>query len=170
MHRRWVTSSGRQTVGRRLRRRILGSAAPGFEIDDLDLSFDFEDILFGSIKWIVKIVLILLIVPVVLVVVLLVGLVETIVRVGLRRRGPSTASGATAPRSGGGRPASGGPATGATRSGSPSPPAAPPRAATSGPGPADRARLRQGQPSGRTGADRRVRWPPWRGWRPMSGS
>jgi len=82
VHRRWVTSLGRQTIGRRLRRRILGSLAPG-EIDDL--SFDFEDLIFGGIKWIVKIVLILVIVPVVLVFVWLVGLVETIGRVVLRR-------------------------------------------------------------------------------------
>ena len=82
VHRRWVTSLGRQTVGRRLRRRILGSLAPG-EIEDI--SFDFEDLFLIAITWTVKIVLILLIVPVVLVVVLLVGLVETIGRVVLRR-------------------------------------------------------------------------------------
>jgi len=84
VHRRWVTSLGRETVGRRLRRRILGSAAPGVEVDDI--SFDLEDVVFGIVRWLVKIVLIVLVVPVVLVVVLLVGLVEALGRLLLRRQ------------------------------------------------------------------------------------
>jgi hypothetical protein len=83
VHRRWVTSLGRETVGRRLRRRILGSAAPGMDVDSI--SFDLEDIVLGILGWVLKVVLILVVVPIVLVVVLLVGLVEALGRLVLRR-------------------------------------------------------------------------------------
>ncbi|HEX7134454.1 MAG TPA: hypothetical protein VF228_17910 [Iamia sp.] len=78
-----MTSLGRETVGRRMRRRILGAAAPGMEVDSI--SFDLEDIVLWLLGWMLKIVLILLVVPVVLVVVLLVGLVELLGRLVLRR-------------------------------------------------------------------------------------
>lgn len=83
VHRRWVTTLGRETVGRRMRRRILGSAAPGVGVDDV--SFDLEDLVLKLLGWVVKIVLILLVVPVVLAVVLVVGLVEALFRLVLRR-------------------------------------------------------------------------------------
>lgn len=83
VHRRWVASLGRETIGRRMRRRILGAAAPGMDIDEI--SFDLEDIVLKLLGWVIKIILILLVVPIVLVVVLLVGLVEVPVRLIARR-------------------------------------------------------------------------------------
>ena len=84
MHRRWVTCLGRETVGRRLRRLILGSAAPGMDLDDI--SFDLDDIVLKLLGWVVKIVLIVLVVPIVLVVVWLIGLVEALGRLVLRKQ------------------------------------------------------------------------------------
>jgi hypothetical protein len=83
VHRRWVTSLGRETVNRRLRKRILGAAAPGMELDDI--SFDLEDIVLKLLGWVIKIVVILVVVPIVYVVVWLVALVELLARLILRR-------------------------------------------------------------------------------------
>lgn len=83
VHRRWVTTLGRQTVGRRIRRVALGRAAPGIEIEDV--SFDLDDILIGLLKWLFRIVFILLVVPIYLVFVWVWGLFEVLGRVVLRR-------------------------------------------------------------------------------------
>lgn len=83
MHRRWVTSIGKRTIGRRLRKGLLGRAAPGMEIEDI--SFDLEDIVLKLIGWVIKLVVLVLVVPIVLVVVWLIGLFELIGRLVLRR-------------------------------------------------------------------------------------
>ena len=83
VHRRWVTTLGRQTAGRRIRRVVLGQAAPGMELDDLPS--DLEDLVLSVLGWLLKIVFILVVVPVYLVFVWTWGLFEVLGRVLLRR-------------------------------------------------------------------------------------
>lgn len=83
VHRRWVSSLGRETIGRRIRRRVLGAAAPG--MDPTEMSFSLDDIVLSLIGWVIKIVLVVLVVPIVLVFVWVWGLFEVLVRLIARR-------------------------------------------------------------------------------------